>query len=132
MLRLYPGDNMSQRTWLGSMLISVCRPADALSFARIWLDSEGQILPRGGTIFTPPSNEPLPAQIEEKLSQFSIGALAYTAALASHQLWGNCPIANQYLRIAARVNSTVFMRILGNVQQPSMIGFLAFCAYVLY
>lgn len=122
MLRLCPGDNMAQRTWLGSNLIRVGRVADALNFAQTWLSpfvKRTQIPPKGGTDFKPPSRE-LAADSREEDLQLSCGSLLYTAALASFKLWGDSPQAQQYLRAASKSNPNILMRILGRVTRPGM------------
>lgn len=123
MLRLCPGDNLGQSKWLGSILIRTGRVADTLSFAQEWLHpaktDKDNIPIRGGTRFLPPSQEPLPDSTEQRLTEFCQDAIIYTAALSSFTLWGKCPLSNQYLRIAAKINPTILMRILGRVRQPS-------------
>ncbi|KAJ7493837.1 hypothetical protein FB451DRAFT_1336012 [Mycena latifolia] len=122
MLRLCPGDNMNQRSWLGSMLIRVGRYADALYFAQVWIDStEGDgTPPRGGTVFKAPSRELFSAAREKSLSDpfWSPAVLLHTCALAAFHLWGACPQAAQYLRIAARANPHILSKILGRRSQP--------------
>ncbi|KAJ7153296.1 hypothetical protein C8R46DRAFT_473579 [Mycena filopes] len=121
MLRLCPGDNMGQRSWLGSFLLRVGRDADALFFAQVWLKSfqgHGEPPLRGGTAFRPPRRGLLTDKDEKELSKSGPGELLHTAALASFRLWGNCPEAVQYLRIAARANPHVLVKILGRRSQP--------------
>ena len=122
MLRLCPGDNLNQRALLGSVLVRVGRTADALSFARNWLEKikSGEIPERGGTNFSPASDDVLSTALEERLTNgYAKGEIAYTGALASFKLYGGCPLACQFLRIAAKNNPTVLMRILARVRQPS-------------
>lgn len=119
MLRLCPGDNMAQRTWLGSMLISAGRPSEALSFVKTWLAHNRQETPpRGGTVFQTPSSDCLSTEHEEYLSRHGDGSMLHSAALASFQLWGNCPVARQYLRIAARANPVILTKILARLDRP--------------
>lgn len=123
MLRLCPGDNAGQRTWLGSNLIRINRIADALFFAQIWTSpqaSEGTILPQGGTVFETPSKQLWSDDVEESLSKFGTTAILYTAALASFKLFGNCPQSCQYLRTAARANPHVLVKILGKKTRPGL------------
>jgi hypothetical protein len=135
MLRLCPGDNMSQRTWLGSALIRVGRYADALFFAQIWLhpfaQDKGGIPPRGGTAFQPPGNDQMTVEREKTLSEWGCGAQLYTAALASFRLFGDCPQSQQYLRIAARANPHVLIKILGQRSRPGSV-FVYICHFCTY
>lgn len=122
MLRLCPGDNLGQRTWLGSLLLRADRVSDALSFVQAWLSpaaDKGEIIPHGGTDFRKPSSEPLSASSEERLSDFTQGALVYTAAIASFKLFGSCPLSSQYLRIAAKLNPIILVKILAKLKPPS-------------
>lgn len=120
MLRLCPGDNTSQRTWLGSNLIRIGRYADALYFSQQRLREWG-VAPLGGGIdFKPPREEVVPLEKEEKLSLLGNGSLLYSAALASFEMWGDCPKSRQYLRIAARANPNVLVKILASVSKPGM------------
>jgi hypothetical protein len=127
MLRLCPGDNLSQRFWAGSVLLHADRASDALSFAQIWLDplatERGMIPPRGGTAFLPPSSEVMPDERYQQLQKWCKGCLAYTGALASFKLWGNCPLARQYLRIGVAINPFILTKILSRAEPPSMPGF---------
>ncbi|KAF5326513.1 hypothetical protein D9611_000712 [Ephemerocybe angulata] len=123
MLRLCPLDNIGIRKVLGSGLIRDGRYADALSFAQTWLTEsamDGTPPPRGGTMFQAPSKQPLSAQDEARMSERgSSGEITHTAALAAFKLWGDCPIARQYLRIASKVNPFILVRVLGKVRRPS-------------
>jgi hypothetical protein len=122
MLRLCPGDNLGQRTWLGSLLLRADRVSDALSFVQAWLSpaaDKGEIIPHGGTDFRKPSSEPLSASSEERLSDFTQGSLVYTAAIASFKLFGSCPLSSQYLRIAAKLNPIILVKILAKLKPPS-------------
>lgn len=127
MLRLCPGDNLSQREWLGTMLLKANRNADALSFSQIWLNSRGTIPLRGGCTFEPPSQTPLSAERYAKEKRFGSGEQNYTAALASFRLWGDCELARQYLRIATELNPHVIRRVLGKVTRPSKPSATWFC-----
>ncbi|KAH7913337.1 hypothetical protein BJ138DRAFT_1171344 [Hygrophoropsis aurantiaca] len=121
MLRLCPGDNTAQRTWLGSMLLHAGRASDALSFAQNWLlprEERADIVPRGGAVFKAPCSDPLSAEQVEKLSKRSPGSIAYSAALAAYKLWGNSALACQYLRIATSCNPTVLTKILIKADKP--------------
>ncbi|KAL4072080.1 hypothetical protein J3A83DRAFT_4390475 [Scleroderma citrinum] len=119
MLRLCPGDNMGQRTWLWSLLLLCNRPSDALSFCQVWLapDRPG-VLPRGGATFGPPSSTCFDAKVEDQLSSHSNGAMAYNAAVAAFELFGDCDLARQYLRIAAKVNPIILIKILAQMDKP--------------
>ncbi|KAJ6485475.1 hypothetical protein C8R47DRAFT_1048058 [Mycena vitilis] len=119
-----PMDVMNQRSWLGSLLLRVGRYADALFFAQGWIDAtEGDDPPlRGGTAFQAPRRELLSEQRERSLSTNSQWAPAiqfHTAALAAFRLWGVCPQASQYLRLAARSNPHILVKILGRRSQPT-------------
>lgn len=124
MLRLCPGDNLGQRDWLGSLLLKADRPADALYFAQAWLAPEadsGEPPHQGGTAFAKPSSEPVSAAREEEMSKWKKANLPYTAALASFKLFGDCPAARQYLRMAAKLNPIILIKILSKRQPPSEI-----------
>ncbi|GBE79251.1 hypothetical protein SCP_0204480 [Sparassis crispa] len=123
MLRLCPGDNMGQREWLPSVLLKVGRAADTLSFVQFWLeDSDDRSSPRGGCEFVAPSRAAMDAARVESLSKWCMGAMAYSGALAAYTLWGDCLLARQYLRIGAKVNPHVLMKILGKVEQPRSLN----------
>lgn len=122
MLRLCPGDNLGQRDWLGSLLLNSGRTSDALWFAQAWMTpaaSRGDIIRHGGTDFGKPSPEPLPASEEERLSQYTGANLVYTAAIASFKLFGDCAASRQYLRMAAKLNSIILVKILARRKRPS-------------
>ncbi|EIW62110.1 uncharacterized protein TRAVEDRAFT_27483 [Trametes versicolor FP-101664 SS1] len=126
MLRHCPGDNMGQRSWLGSVLLQAGRTEHALSFAQAWLDprhDDGSWPPRGGCAFNPPSRAPLSKDFIEKNKKHGPGASLYTAALASFKLWGDCEVARQYLRIAASANPHVLLKVLGKVDRPKSLNF---------
>lgn len=127
MLRLCPGDNMAQRHWLGSVLIRIGRYSDALFFAQIWLHpfahNKGGIPVHGGTAFTAPSRELMSAEREEDLSKYGDGAFLHTAALASFELWGDCPQSRQYLKAAASANPNVLLKVLACVSRPGLMLF---------
>jgi hypothetical protein len=121
MLRLCPGDNLAQRRWLGSVLNRLGRYSDALFFAQVWLlHDRGEIPIRGGTAFSEPSRELIPTEREQKLSKHGDGAFLYTAALASFQLWGDCPQSRQHLKTAASANPNVLLKVLGRVSRPGL------------
>lgn len=114
---------MGQRDLLGSILLQAGRTSDALFFAQAWLeDSIGDNGPPhlGGCDFKVPSSEQMSNDLVEKLSKLPMDAMTYTAALASFKLFGDCPLARQYLRLGAKANPTVLMRISAKIPQPSM------------
>lgn len=123
MLRLCPGDNMAQRTWLGSNLIRVGRLEDALYFAQTWLSpgpaDRGETPLKGGTDFKAPSRDAMTDGRAKDLESYC-GSLLYTAAMASFKLWGDSLQAQQYLRAASKANQNILMRILGRVTRPGM------------
>lgn len=125
MLRFCPGDNMAQRTWLGSNLIRVGRLADALYFAQTWLSpgpaDRGEDPLKGGTDFKAPSRDPM-TEARAKRLESDCGSLLYTAALASFKLWGDSLQAQQYLRAASKANPNILMRILGRVTRPDELN----------
>jgi hypothetical protein len=102
------------------MLLHTGRSSDALSFAQAWLANDGSDIPKGGTIFKTPSERPLPEARAAKLKKWSEGNIAYTAALASFRLSGDCAQSRQYLAIAAATNPQVVTRIVGKVTKPGM------------
>jgi hypothetical protein len=123
MLRLCPGDNLGQRFWAGSVLLKAARPADAYSFARNWLhyDKAEEFPPRGGTCFAPaPLSAPSAATVTDLDNIYTRAALVYSVALASFTIWGDCEIATQYLRMGAKLNPTVLMKILMRRDKPCM------------
>ncbi|KAG1743320.1 uncharacterized protein EDB91DRAFT_240724 [Suillus paluster] len=123
MLRLCPGDNTSQRTWLGSMLLCAGRTSDALSFVKQWLaHNRRQTPPRGGTVFQTPSSDCLTSEHEQALLKRADGSMLHTAALACFRLWGDCPVARQYLRIAARANPIILTKILAKIEKPRSLN----------
>ncbi|TDL16489.1 hypothetical protein BD410DRAFT_622369 [Rickenella mellea] len=126
MLRLCPGDNMGQRDWLGSLLLQSGRISDALFFAQAWLtpDAFGKGIPppSGGTAFGAPSKEPLSSARENELAEYSDSSVVYTAAFAAFKLWGNCPLACQYLRIGASVNPHIIIKILAKSDPPRSLN----------
>lgn len=117
---------MSQRDWLGSLLLHSGRFKDALSFAQQWIVPEIHdkciTPPAGGVIFTEPSPDLLPPAYETRLLsgyRESIHASAfYTAAFAAFKIWGECPLAAQYLRIAVKANPTILTRVLARHSIP--------------
>lgn len=128
MLRLCPGDNLGQRYTQGSCLLKAKRYSDALSFAQAWLDPDVQMPERGGCAFRTPRKKPLTSAEIGRLNTYENASLAYTAALASYRLWGDCELARQYLLFAASLNSFVLLKVLARVDQPSefQISFLGF------
>ncbi|EPT02866.1 hypothetical protein FOMPIDRAFT_1029164 [Fomitopsis schrenkii] len=127
MLRLCPGDNMGQRSWLGSVLLQAGRHKDALSFAQAWLQPEvrrtGAPPPRGGCAFTDPSPHPISRAEYAKMSEYCRAELLYTGALAAFKLWGgDSLLARQYLRLGARNNPSILMRLLGKVTRPANLN----------
>ncbi|KAG1749288.1 hypothetical protein EDB19DRAFT_1681840 [Suillus lakei] len=123
MLRLCPGDNMAQRTWHGSMLLSAGRTAEALSFVKQWLaHNRRQTPPRGGTIFQTPSSDCLSSEHEQALLKRGDGSMLHTAALACFRLWGDCPVARQYLRLAACANPVILTKILAKLDKPRSLN----------
>jgi len=127
MLRLCPNDNMGQRFWLGSLLIRCGRHADALYFAQQWLSDEvrksGKTLALGGCAFSAPQNELPDSPLDETSLRWASGQLLYTAALASFKLFGDIPISQTYLKMAATCNPHVLLKILAQVRKPR--GFFA-------
>ncbi|KAF6749849.1 hypothetical protein DFP72DRAFT_852120 [Ephemerocybe angulata] len=125
LLRLSSNDNMGTRTCLGSALIRDGRYTDALSFAQNWLKpsrgSSESHPPCGGTVFATPTQDLLSNDDEVRLTKlgFVIGELAYTAALASFKVFGDCPLSTQYLRMASKINPHIILRILGRIRQPN-------------
>jgi len=81
----------------------------------------GDVIRHGGTDFGKPSSEALPASREEKLSDYTEANLPYTAAIASFKLFGDCTAARQYLKIAAKLNPIILIKILARLKPPSMI-----------
>ncbi|EMD41039.1 hypothetical protein CERSUDRAFT_111609 [Gelatoporia subvermispora B] len=122
MLRLCPGDNLGQRDSLGSVLLKAGRPADALSFIQTWLQPEtmrtGEPPERGGCVFKIPFKTPLSPERAEALGEYCKADMAYSGALAAYKLWGDCELARQYLRVGARQNSYVLVKVLAKVEQP--------------
>ncbi|KAH9844021.1 uncharacterized protein C8Q71DRAFT_25127 [Rhodofomes roseus] len=124
MLRLSPGDNMGQRQWLGSVLLQAGRHKEALSFAQEWLQLKVRRTDdpplRGGCTFNAPSSDPIPQADYQRLLDHCDGELLYTAALAAFKVWGaDSQLARQYLRLGAKNNPAILMRILGRVSRPS-------------
>ncbi|KAF6749847.1 hypothetical protein DFP72DRAFT_911891 [Ephemerocybe angulata] len=118
MLRLCPEDNMGARLRLGSSLIRGKRYSAALSFAQDWLKPDIPP-PHGGSNFHKPTEGLLNDAEETRLSSWhGQGEILHTAALASFKLFGDCPQAQQYLRMASKVNPHILIRILGKVRRP--------------
>lgn len=121
MLRLCPGDNLGQRGWLGSLLLRAGRTSDALYFSQVWMTpaaDRGELIRHGGTDFAKPSSEVLSVEREAALSEFTKDSLVYTAAYASFKLFGDCPLSRQYLRIAAKLNPIILVKILAQLKPP--------------
>lgn len=135
MLRLCPTDNIGRRDWLGSLLLRTGRHADALYFSQVWLESssgDGSPPPLGGCDFKAPFSEPLSEDSISKLSRWPSDAMSYSAALSAFKLYGDCLLARQYLRIAAKSNKTILIRILAKIPQPSasfvfLVHFICLC-----
>ncbi|KAF9041801.1 hypothetical protein BDZ89DRAFT_1060165 [Hymenopellis radicata] len=123
MLRLSPDDRLNQHTWLGSILCRLGRYSDALYFIQVYFviyTTKGDECPvpeRGGTIFRAPYRTVYPPEREKEL-EYPTCFLTYTAALASFNLWGDCEESRQYLRIAARGNPHVMVKLLAKIKQP--------------
>ncbi|KAF9007114.1 hypothetical protein BDQ17DRAFT_1302547 [Cyathus striatus] len=115
MLRLCPEDNMGNRTWLGTLLVRLGRYADALYFVQVRLEDQGDVellKPcKGGTLFKPPARNFVPEEGEDC-------SLLHTAAIASFKLWGDCADSRRYLKIAAKSNPLVLLKVLGKIRQP--------------
>ncbi|KAG1776203.1 hypothetical protein EV702DRAFT_1180046 [Suillus placidus] len=115
MLRLCPGDNMAQRTWHGSMLLSAGRTVDALSFVKQWLaHNRRQTPPRGGPYFK--------HLLQLPIIRAQTSIILHTAALACFRLWGDCPVDRQYLQLAARANPTILTKILAKIDKPRSLN----------
>lgn len=53
------------------------------------------------------------------MSEYCRAELLYTGALAAFKLWGgDSLLARQYLRLGARNNPSILMRLLGKVTRP--------------
>ncbi|KAF7297031.1 MYND-type domain-containing protein [Mycena indigotica] len=124
MLRLCPGDNMGQRSWLGALLLHSSRPADALYFSQIWIDNftartpENAIPARGGTDFKAPRNGVIPSARDG--SDWMPAVHLYDSALAAFMLYGaDSEEAREYLRLAAAANPHIITKILVGAPKPS-------------
>ncbi|KAL0058460.1 hypothetical protein AAF712_014864 [Marasmius tenuissimus] len=121
--RLNRGDPMGQCTWLGSLLCFTKRYADALYFAQVFMDVRTGRLPYedlppgGGTRFLPPRNDLYTEEEQSKLEGYE-ATILYTAALASFKLWSDGEHAKTFLRLAARANPKVLVKILGRIKKP--------------
>nr|GAT45920.1 predicted protein [Mycena chlorophos] len=125
MLRLCPGDNMGQRTWLGALLLHTKRYADTLYFSQIWLDSyvnsANSIPVRGGTDFKPPEKGVVAAA--RTTSDWVPAVHLYNAALAAFRLYGpRSEEAREYLTLAARANAHILTKILAGAEKPSSLN----------
>ncbi|KDR78106.1 hypothetical protein GALMADRAFT_245117 [Galerina marginata CBS 339.88] len=125
MMRLCPGDNMGQRFWVGSVLIRCGRYADALHFCQEWMtdDANGKGIPppRGGTAFKAPHKNTMAVK-KEKNYEYTAGAILYSAALASFRHFGDCEQSRQYLKLGAKLNPNVLLKILANVKRPTNLN----------
>ncbi|KAK0479903.1 hypothetical protein EDD18DRAFT_1111601 [Armillaria luteobubalina] len=127
MLRLCPGDNLNQRTWLGPLLCRLERYSDALYFAHLWIedfisDHTNYDPPyRGGTAFKAPGRKLFSPEDEKKVNN-SPCSMTYTAALAAFKLWGDCEESRQYLRVASKGNPHVMIKVLGRINRPEQMN----------
>ena len=64
------------------------------------------------------------AIVRVKLSICWNAEMIHTAALASFKLLGDCDVSRQNLRIAAKVNQFILLRILGKITKPSELSSL--------
>lgn len=122
MLRLCPADNMAQRDVLGSLLLQAGRNSEALYFAQVWLKNslgDGSPPLLGGCDFQAPSSEPMDDKLFQELYRWPSDAMTHTGALAAFKLYGDCTLARQYLRLGAKANSIILIRILAKINQPS-------------
>ncbi|KAJ7055534.1 hypothetical protein C8F01DRAFT_1158544 [Mycena amicta] len=127
MLRLCPGDNMGQRTWLGALLLHTSRPADALYFSQVWIDSfagrtpENAIPRRGGTDFKAPQKGIISSARNH--TEWIPAVHLYNAALAAFRLYGpTSEEAKEYLSLAATANPHVLTKILAGEARPSELN----------
>jgi len=122
MLRLRPEDNMGMRSWTGPLLLRCGRYADALSFCQQWLTDKTSTtgLPpdRGGIDFTKPHRNTM-ALKKEKNYRITDCSVLHCAALASFRHFGDCEQSRQYLRMAAKNNPIILLKILGKIKRPS-------------
>jgi hypothetical protein len=113
---------MGQRFWLGSLLIRCGRHADALYFAQQWLSDEvrkgGKTLALGGCTFEAPQKELPEFAADDASLRWASGQILYTAALASFKLFGDIPMSQSYLRMAATCNPHILLKILAQVKKP--------------
>ena len=56
---------------------------------------------------------------KEKGYDWTPTGILYSAALASFKHWGDCEQSRQYLKMAAKANPNVLLKVLGNVKKPS-------------
>lgn len=120
-LRLCPGDNLSQRTWLGSVLLRLGRNSDALYFSQFQIEQffEYTPVPYGGTLFDSPKRFLLTEEQEASLRRFGPGYILYNAALASFRIWGaEAPEPRQFLRLAAHANPQIMLKIIAKRTRP--------------
>ncbi|KAG5635062.1 hypothetical protein H0H81_012558 [Sphagnurus paluster] len=124
MLRLCPGDNMGQRSWLGSMLIRNGRYSEAIFFAHNWLVAfkDGSTPPRGGAAFDVHPTALIGDDLEKDLASWGEGALLRTAALAWFKLSGDCIQSRQYLRLAVQAQPNILLKVLALVPPPKELN----------
>ena len=116
MLRLCPGDNLSQRTLLPTQLATSGRYEQTLRYAQAWIEDDASH-PDGKAS---PSQEPLTAERIEAFTarKWTKAEYFYSSALAAFRLWGDCELARQYLYIGARLNPQILIRIMAKVKKP--------------
>ena len=135
-LRLCPGDNLGQRSWMGSILLQAGRNKDALHFSQRWLEKktrhDGTSPQKAGCDFeTEPSKTPLSRAEIDDMTEWTPACHMYTAAFAAFKLWGDCELARQYYKLAIKLNPNVMIKILARVTQPSTQSFLPKIAHPL-
>lgn len=120
-------DASCHRYILSPALLRAKRYADALSLSQDWFDPQYRAHrdyyhpPRGGCAFHPPSPEPM---TQEHMEGYALPGLPATilllnAAYATFRLWGDTELARQYLRMGARANPRIFVKILAGREKPS-------------
>lgn len=120
-------DASCHRYILSPALLRAKRYADALSLSQDWFDPQYRAHwdyyhpPRGGCAFHPPSPEPM---TQEHMEGYALPGLPATilllnAAYATFRLWGDIELARQYLRMGARANPRIFVKILAGREKPS-------------
>lgn len=119
MLRLGPGDHMSQRLWLGPLLTQCGRFSNALFFAQAWW-TKGVFPIRGGTLYR--DHDPsVPSPMTDDELKRTPCNITYTAALASFKLYGDCEQSQTYLKMASTSNPGVLVKILTRRKRPGML-----------